>query len=143
MVNQEILHGLRTALSKNESLQSAMQSFYNAGYQKQEIMEATRELQMELFQAQSNQPPIKQVIQKQPQPQKILPKKIEYKPLEPPPKTEQIQKQPPVQKVSNYDREERDVLTIILIIILILLLGALVTVFIFKQQIVEFLNNLF
>jgi hypothetical protein len=44
MINETIFHGLIEALSRGESLQSAMFSFYNAGYSKQEIEEAAREL---------------------------------------------------------------------------------------------------
>jgi|SRR3989344_1638401 len=44
MVNEEILGGLVSALSRGESLEKAMFSFYNAGYGKNDIEEATREL---------------------------------------------------------------------------------------------------
>jgi hypothetical protein len=44
MINETIFHGLIEALSRGESLQSAMFSFYNAGYNKQEIEDAAREL---------------------------------------------------------------------------------------------------
>jgi hypothetical protein len=44
MINETIFHGLIEALSRGESLQSAMFSFYNAGYSKQEIEGAAREL---------------------------------------------------------------------------------------------------
>lgn len=43
-VNQEILEGLRTALSRGYPLESAMMSFFNAGYKKEEIEEAARAL---------------------------------------------------------------------------------------------------
>ena len=42
MVNKDILGGLKVALSRGDSLQSAMQSFYNAGYTKEEIEELLR-----------------------------------------------------------------------------------------------------
>ena len=136
MIRQEILQGLRTAMSKKESLQSAMQSFYNAGYKREDIEEAARQLQMEMFQEQSN---LQQTDQK---PKEVTEKKpVTFKPLETKPKTQEKPK--PIQKISDYDREDKDTITIILIIILIVLLGALVAVFIFKKSIVEFLNNLF
>ncbi|MEJ2268014.1 MAG: hypothetical protein P8X70_02985, partial [Nanoarchaeota archaeon] len=47
MVNNEILGGLKLALSKGESLKLAMMSFYNAGYKKEEIEEAARIAQQE------------------------------------------------------------------------------------------------
>lgn len=42
MVNDEILSGLRMAVSKGELLHKAMMSFYNSGYNKDEIEEAAR-----------------------------------------------------------------------------------------------------
>ena len=53
MARGDIVGGLKTALSRGESLQKAMQSFYNAGYKKEEIEEAARELQRELLVAQA------------------------------------------------------------------------------------------
>ncbi len=40
MVNESILGGLRIAVSHKSTLKNAMQSFYNAGYKKEEIEEA-------------------------------------------------------------------------------------------------------
>ena len=37
MVNQEIFEGLKQAISRGEALRSAMMSFYNAGYPKEDI----------------------------------------------------------------------------------------------------------
>ena len=148
MINLEILQGLKYALSKRESLQSAMQSFYNSGYKKEEIEEAARALQLEMLQIQNvQQTPARQISQEprlvQKEPQTTSLKKEEYKPLGTFSTVEQIQKPEQKQKISNYEREQKDVFTIILIIILILLLITLVGVFIFKQKIVEFLNSLF
>ena len=76
MINQEILQGLKFALSRRESLQSAMQSFYNAGYEKREIEEAARALQMEIFQQiQPAQPPLSQSAPQQKKQQPQLPVK--------------------------------------------------------------------
>ncbi len=47
MVNQEILGGLKLAINRGEPLQKAMITFYNAGYKKEEIEEATKALQQE------------------------------------------------------------------------------------------------
>jgi hypothetical protein len=65
MVNKDILGGLKVALSKGDSLQSAMQSFYNAGYTKEEIEEAARALHAEISQQQYFQ---RQAVPTQPQP---------------------------------------------------------------------------
>jgi len=44
VVRQDILGGLKVALAKGKPLQETMQAFYNAGYKKEEIEEAAREL---------------------------------------------------------------------------------------------------
>jgi len=44
-MNEDILEGLRNALFKGESLNQAMQSFQNAGYDIKEVQEAARALQ--------------------------------------------------------------------------------------------------
>ncbi len=51
MVREDILGGLRTALSRGQTLRQAMMSFYNAGYIKEEIEEAAKALL-----AEKNQP---------------------------------------------------------------------------------------
>lgn len=48
MVNYEILYGLRAGLERRQPLQSAMMSFYNAGYDKAEIEEAAKALVEEI-----------------------------------------------------------------------------------------------
>lgn len=42
MVNEAIIGGLMSALSRGESLEKSMMSFYNAGYQREEIEEAAK-----------------------------------------------------------------------------------------------------
>lgn len=54
MVNEEIFQGLKIALFKKQSLKDAMESFYNAGYEKNEIEEAAKSLQMQEFQQNLN-----------------------------------------------------------------------------------------
>jgi len=44
MVNEEIVGGLVSALSRGDHLQKGMMSFYNAGYNKEEIEDAAREV---------------------------------------------------------------------------------------------------
>ncbi|MBI2044510.1 hypothetical protein HYT23_00475 [Candidatus Pacearchaeota archaeon] len=70
MVREDILGGLRLALSKGESLQNAMQSFYNSGYPKEEIEEAARALHKQAIQQPPRQPfqqPVQQTRAIQPQ----------------------------------------------------------------------------
>lgn len=117
-----ILEGLKGALARKESLRQAMFSFYNAGYQKEEIEEAARALQR----GEQTQP-----IQQKPQPvkQKILQ-----------PKT--------IQRVSSYPSypvtkpfSKNKLSLILLIFILAILLGALIFLFFFKEQVLEFFDN--
>ena len=49
MVRGDIVGGLKIALSQGEKLQQVMQSFYNAGYKKEEIIEAAKELKLHGF----------------------------------------------------------------------------------------------
>lgn len=48
MVNGEIVGGLVSALSRGDHLQKGMMSFYNAGYNKEEIEDAAREVYRQL-----------------------------------------------------------------------------------------------
>jgi cobalamin biosynthesis Mg chelatase CobN len=49
MANEDILGGLKTAILRGFSLKDAMISFYNAGYKKEEIEEAARNLQYQMI----------------------------------------------------------------------------------------------
>lgn len=44
MVNEEILGGIRNALERGSSLERAVQSFINAGYNPQEVQEAAAQM---------------------------------------------------------------------------------------------------
>jgi hypothetical protein len=48
MVNEEIIGGLVSALSRGEPLQKAMMTFYNAGYKKEDIEEAAKTVYMQV-----------------------------------------------------------------------------------------------
>jgi hypothetical protein len=165
MVNEEILGGLKLALAKGESLEQAMNSFYNANYKKEEIEEAAIFLN-----SQPTQPVKQTTVSKIPQRQispvkKVRPKKqrlrkqrpirtkikqrparttIKHRPLR------RTIKQRPVRitkKVSDYGKEQKKPegtgMTIILIFFLLMLLGILAAVFLFKTELIEFFNNLF
>lgn len=119
---EEIVDGLKYAVSKGEPLEKAMMSFFNAGYPKEEIEQAARSLNLVQAQAAPGQP------------------------------TQQTQQegtggqqQGPVQRVSAYGKKPSQsgkVITMILGFVLILLLGILVSVFLFRQEISDFLTNL-
>ena len=46
MVNEEIVSGLSNAVARGESLESAMTSFLAAGYSQEEVLEASRQINM-------------------------------------------------------------------------------------------------
>jgi hypothetical protein len=48
MINEEIVGGLVSALSRKQSLESAMMTFYNAGYKKDEIEDSAKEVYNQL-----------------------------------------------------------------------------------------------
>ncbi len=144
MVREEIFEGLKVALSKGETLQKAMMSFFNAGYSKEEIEEAARYLQMSQTPAQP-QPtqqtqPSQTIQQAQPQPVRKQPKRkiSKAQPSRRPSKKT-------VQKVSAYGGKPKStgvIITGILIFLLILLLGVLVAVFLFKDELAGFFGNI-
>lgn len=139
MVNQEIKEGLKRSLEMGESLRSAMISFYNSGYSKQDIEEAAKSLQMEKQEEQRRM----QLVQQFPQGQGIS----QPQPAEPGALLRPGMSQRPVQKISDYtptppdDNKRKKI--IILVIILLLLTGLLISLFLFKQEITDFFGKLF
>lgn len=173
MVRNDILGGLKVAIARGSSLQDAMQSFYNAGYKKEEIEEAAKNLQNkpapQTVSPQKNsffpknpftpspKTPIMSLKPTQPLPprqetpetnslpskeeiaQVFLSKQSALKPTFSPPPAQQTNVK---QNVSNYgEKPKRDAFTIILIAILIVLMGILAAVFLFREQLVTFLNG--
>ncbi len=127
MVKEEIVEGLKMAISKGEPLEKAMASFYNAGYKKEDIEEAAAAT------SQFSSP-----LQPQFQQPKFPMSPILQKPL--------IQNTPQImQRVSSYDKTPKkssSTITIILIILLVLLLGILFVVIIFKDQLTTLFNSI-
>lgn len=120
-----ILEGLRVALITGDSLKQAMISFYNAGYKKEEIEQAARELQIERHGQSIQQRPLQKQVQK----------KIEAKP-----KT--------IQKVSDYSsypikgpKSKGKIILIFFITLLVILLGSLLALFLFKEQVLDFFDK--
>ena len=135
MTNISILSGLKLAVSRGETLQQAMQSFYNAGYKKEEIQEAARELLIE----QRGFKPIAKVEEPAKKPEGI---KLEEKPEV-------------IQKISKYEEEKPEIsktmparpkpagygLVIVLIIILLLLFGVLAVLFLFPDELTKLFSG--
>ncbi len=134
MVNEDILGGIETAVSRGESIESVMRTFYNSGYSKEDIEWAAK-----AFQLKESRKSVEPVQQK--------PKIVPIIPVKEKPLPEQFMKKPFVrQNVSNYEQasqfKERIIL-IVLISSLLLLLGILAAVFLFRTQLVNFINSLF
>ena len=149
MVKQDILGGLFSAVSRGIDLKNAMQSLYNAGYEKEEIEEAAIIIQKGQF----TQDPITQKIipiveklveEKKEEPkttaQKIIP--VIENLIEP--KKTPIKNKPATKKVSDYDHivenNDRKIIAV-LVIILIFLIGVLLATIIFKPEIISFINE--
>ena len=122
MPQEFLVEGLKAAIAKGESLKQAMMSFYNSGYETAEIEAAARALQTHQVQQ-----PSPKIISQQP-----------LNPNLPVPRT--------IQKISSYGQKPqvpKKLGIIILVGCLISLLGLLASLFLFRENIVNFLNNLF
>lgn len=146
-MKEDIFEGLKQALSKGESLQHAMQSFYNAGYNKTEINEAAKELQFRIY----NQNNIVNTIQ--PKETNIQEPSVQEPSVPeqaiPEPAYSEIKIKPSVQKVSayvpSYDERKnpRKIVIIIISILLVMLVLALIGIFFFREGILGFIDDLF
>ncbi|MCW8966135.1 MAG: hypothetical protein OQK82_05565 [Candidatus Pacearchaeota archaeon] len=114
MVNEEILGGLRIAITHNSSLKDAMQSFYNAGYNKAEVEEAGK---MILYEQKNN------LIDKTQGTKPIGQNKTQIKPL------------PTQTKITEKESSKKLGLIILLSGILLILLGIMVLLFLYKDKI--------
>ena len=124
MPKEEIIEGLKYAVARGETLPKAMMSFYNAGYSKQDIEEAARALQApQLPQTQQPGQPFQQPLQQ----------------------PSQIPKAPTPQRVSAYGEKPKGMgkgLIMVLVFCLILLLGILVAVFLFRDELADLLGGI-
>lgn len=121
-INQDILEGIKYAVARGESLESAKITFKNSGYSEQEITEAVNS------------------FQGQPEEQEESNSFVN---------TTEVSKPRPVQKISNYESEKSESIfqkkwfVVSLAILLVILLGALISLFLFRDEILSFINNLF
>jgi len=167
LTNQEILGGLRTALERGQTLKQAMMSFYQAGYKKEEIEDAARAYlylqkgNSELQTLNKNQGVEKKKIEpsKEEAKKPLFGKKDDEKKYSEVQKTkvpviggDEKGKQPEkknVQKISGYEGKKdlsnlkSKTVTSVLVITLIVLVGILALVFLFKNELVNFINGLF
>tara|TARA_Y100000031_G_C8138709_1_gene346523 strand:- start:58 stop:480 length:423 start_codon:yes stop_codon:yes gene_type:complete len=137
-MSEDILAGLKSAMSRGDSLQEAMQSFYNAGYMKRDIDAAARKLQTQL-----HSEPIKKAHEQKP----INAKKS--LPVLTPGKDEGANSKPQktVQKVSDYDskgkaKENPTMKKIMLLVILISLLAIILgSIFLFRENVLGLIDR--
>ena len=147
MINRDIVEGLRNALSRGNTLEQAMMSFFNAGYKKEEIEEAARALHEHPSQPLSH-------------PQKPTPEEIKkpvIKPLSPELHPKPQAKPPEISKPSEVKTQEKQIVskyeekietkgklvTILLLSALFVLILLFIGAFIFKDELINFFNNLF
>jgi len=159
MVNQEIFGGLKLALLKGESLKQAMISFYNAGYSKQEIEEAARNLSSQKISEKTQDPPSKKVNKKTKKSHKNvsdygrdIKKQVQSSQMKEKINTaaEKLKSIHPVipskehkQKISDYEKKPKQmnkIFLFLLISVLIILIGFLVAVIFFRGELQNLLG---
>jgi cobalamin biosynthesis Mg chelatase CobN len=150
MVNEDILGGLVSALTRGESLKKAMMTFYNAGYKKEEIEEAARKLQQVTIQSPTEwrpQPIWASKQQKRTQTAQSRPSEsgAPQASLQSQQASTQKSGQQPRKQVSSYEKKNTGsrTITILLVTLLLILVGLLATVIIFKEEVVRIFSNLF
>ena len=122
MVNQTIFNGIMQAVSRGESLQQAMMSFFYAGYSKQEIEDAATEVQK----IRNNQTNMQQVQGKIEQVKQNIVKKIP--PIQPVVKNMAQSEIENKQEVSRYETPKKKGIPLWMILILsgVLFLGLII-----------------
>jgi len=152
MLNDDIVGGLKSALERGATLKQAMMSLFNSGYKREEIEEAARSLNVPAFPSVHPIPAStlpsttvsttkieakKEIIQ--PLPKKTFFGKDKLKEQAYP----QLQVAPQTQKVSSYGKPVNDnAIITFLVILLILLLSTLAGILIFKDQLINFFNDM-
>lgn len=169
MVNEDILGGLISAISRGYSLKRAMTSLYNAGYKKEEIEEAAIKLQQIYVRPQREWSPKDQPSKKD---SKSL-KKLKKQPLQAPEssygsstssvsgegshpslqsgkiesfKKKRDDKKQKQKSLSGYEKKADTggkLIVIVLVSLLLLLIGLLSTVIIFRQEVIEIFSRIF
>ena len=158
MVREDIVRGLEGAMSKGETLEQAMYSFYNAGYNKSEVEEAARALSIHISQRESQIPTKLQlpnpVEKKIVSPENLnIPIKTQNVPVAPKQTLQPVvqvqqkqitEKSEVVQDASAYVQKNkistRTMMIAILSTMLAILFGALISIFVFRDAIIGFFN---
>jgi hypothetical protein len=165
--NQEILGGLKIAIASGDTLQEAMMSFYQAGYGKEEIEEAARKylsqddsvIEKPIKKEEKNNLEKKEKkslfkFAKSKDKKEItslnkekVPKPTENSSEAPSPVEEKVVTKKIPQRVSKYGKsslnKKTKTLSLILIGALLILIGALILIFLFREELIQFVNNIF
>jgi hypothetical protein len=147
-MDEEILGGLKSALERGESLQKAMMTFFNAGYKREEIEEAARSLTKPVVETKPQMPVVpekKSIISPEPSKKISVPEQVPQKISAYGQQIPAQQVSMPVPKASNYGQKssKEKVMIIILISSLVFLICLLITIFLFKQQLIDFFSRFF
>ena len=134
MGRRDIVEGLKRAVARGEDLKSAMMSFYNAGYTKEEVEDAARDANYEIYSAQTGQPMQMQGQVGQSSTQQAgSPAQVQNQ--------QQRQAMAPmtVQKVSSYSPEKPKqkgmwIIWVLIALVVLLVLG-LIGIFVFQEQV--------
>lgn len=170
MVNEEIVGGIISGMERGESMQKAMMTLFNAGYKKEEIEEAaalivnlgiqTKDIPKKVISEISKveeKPKDTKLNQSQINPQTFgapvltAAEKEKAMPLTAPSLTSSStkrlsEKEKTVQKVSSYGKDsgsKEKVMIFLLIALLVFLVGILVAIFLFKDELINFFSTFF
>lgn len=136
----EFIAGLKNAVERGYSLELAIQSFVNSGYNRQDVLDSARTIDnsiiskipfnpLEFLPKQQNQPAIQPRIQPQLQPQQI--------------QVRQTQQPAIQQQIAQAEKKKSKLGWIILLSgLLIILLGVLIGFIFFKDNIISLLTKL-
>jgi hypothetical protein len=172
MVNEEVLGGLISGLERGESLKKAMITLFNAGYKKEEIEEAAamanqlgikqKTIPLKVIPEKINLEEKEETktdginaSQINPQtfgpamktPEAIKAQQPSFEPRLTPTSTKRQPATPQktIQKVSNYsDKGSKEKMMIFLLIaLLVFLVGVLIAIFIFREELINFFSTYF
>lgn len=128
MVKRELVEGLKNAIERGEPTEKAMMSFYNAGYGKKDIEDASKVLMFEKF---GEKPENSASVYGE--------------------KPEKKEKSPKIKKSNNKVSDYVDtnnkkskgyIWIIVLSIIILIIIILLSSIIFFRQSIIDFFNNL-
>lgn len=171
MVNEEIVGGIISGMERGESIQKAMITLYNSGYKKEEIEEAAAiVVSLGIKTKEIVQPVLSQPlkIEEKPKDTKLNSSQINPQTFNSPltnsnqlskentPFVTQsfltssntkksFEKDKTLQKVSNYSKDppKEKIMIVLLIALLVFLVGILVAIFLFKDELINFFSTFF